>query len=264
MIKKLFLYKAKLGGNDERDNTLNQLLVEMDGFGTDSQVVVIAATNRKELLDSALTRPGRFDRTIEVSLPDLDERKAIFLVHLKPLKLNLEKPIEEYAKRLATLSPGFTGADISNLCNEAGLIAARKNKESIDSIDFELASERVIAGLEKKKMLSEEERKTVAYHESGHAVVSWFLQGGSPLLKVNLALYYLYKIYIKIYLNNLKKLTIVPRSKGSLGFAQYLPNETSLESKEELIDRICCILGGRCSEEIFFNKVGNQYNIKSY
>ena len=207
----------------------------MDGFGTDSQVVVIAATNRKELLDNALTRPGRFDRTIEVSLPDLDERKAIFLVHLKPLKLNPEKKIEEYAKRLATLTPGFTGAEISNLCNEAGLIAARKNKEFIDSVDFELASERVIAGLEKKKMLSEDERKIVAYHESGHAVVSWFLKGGAPLLKV----------------------TILPRSKGSLGFAQYLPNEASLESKEELIDQICCILGGRCSEEIFFNKVDN-------
>lgn len=156
----------------------------MDGFGTESQVVVIAATNRKELLDPALTRPGRFDRTIEVSLPDLDERKSIFLVHLKPLKLGPEKTMEEYAKRLATLTPGFSGADIGNLCNEAGLIAARRNKKSINPIDFELASERVVAGLEKKKMLSDEERRTVAYHESGHAVVSWFLQGGSPLLKV--------------------------------------------------------------------------------
>ena len=219
----------------------------MDGFGTDSQVVVIAATNRKELLDPALTRPGRFDRTIEVTEPDLDERKSIFLVHLKPLKLNIEKKIEEYARRLATLTPGFTGADISNLCNEAGLIAARKNKESIDSFDFESASERVIAGLEKRKMLSEEERRVVAYHESGHAVVSWFLQGGSPLLKVILCYYRI--------INNSIKLTIVPRSKGSLGFAQYLPNETSLESQEELLDRICCILGGRCSEEFFFKKV---------
>lgn len=205
----------------------------MDGFGTDSQVVVIAATNRKELLDSALTRPGRFDRTIEITLPDLDGRFQIFKVHLAPIKLNPEKTMEEYAKRLSTLTPGFSGADISNLCNEAALIAARNKKNYVDSMDFELASERVIAGLEKKKMLSEEERRTVAFHEAGHAVASWFIEGGTPLLKI----------------------TIIPRSKGSLGFAQYLPNESSMETKEELLDRICCILGGRISEEICFKKV---------
>lgn len=156
----------------------------MDGFGTDSQVVVIAATNRKELLDSALTRPGRFDRTIEVSLPDLSERKAIFLVHLRPLKLEPSKTPEEYANRLATLTPGFSGAEIANLCNEASLIAARNSQEFVDAKSFERASERVVAGLEKRKMLNEEERRVVAFHEAGHAVVSWFREGGAPLLKV--------------------------------------------------------------------------------
>lgn len=170
--------------NDERDNTLNQLLVEMDGFGTNSQVVVLAATNRKELLDPALTRPGRFDRQIEVSLPDIEGRFSIFLVHLTPLKLNPEKTNDEYAKRLATLTPGFSGADIANLCNEAAILAARQSKKHVDTIDFELATERIIGGLERKKIISEEERKTIATHESGHAVVSWFLEGGNPLLKV--------------------------------------------------------------------------------
>ena len=173
-----------MGGNDERDSTLNQLLVEMDGFGTDTNVVVLAATNRKELLDNALTRPGRFDRTIEIGLPDLEGRKQIFLVHLKPLKLDISRPVEDYAKRLATLTPGFSGADIANLCNEAAILAARKNLKSVSSVEFESAAERVVAGLEKKKLVSEEERKTVAIHESGHAVVSWFLEGGFPLLKV--------------------------------------------------------------------------------
>ncbi|CAD8109614.1 unnamed protein product [Paramecium primaurelia] len=224
---------AKIGGNDERDNTLNQLLVEMDGFGTDTNVIVLAATNRKELLDPALTRPGRFDRSVDITLPDIEGRKQIFMVHLTPLKLDPSKTMEEYAKRLATLTPGFSGAEIANLCNEAAIMAARANKIYVDSNDFEMASERVMAGLEKKRIISEEERKTVAYHESGHAVVSWFLQGGHPLLK----------------------LTIIPRSKGSLGYAQYLPNESSLESKQELLDRICCILGGRISEEIFFNQI---------
>ncbi|CAD8194275.1 unnamed protein product [Paramecium octaurelia] len=224
---------AKIGGNDERDNTLNQLLVEMDGFGTDTNVIVLAATNRKELLDPALTRPGRFDRSVDITLPDIEGRKQIFMVHLTPLKLDPSKTMEEYAKRLATLTPGFSGAEIANLCNEAAIMAARANKIYVDSNDFEMASERVMAGLEKKRIISEEERKTVAYHESGHAVVSWFLQGGHPLLK----------------------LTIIPRSKGSLGYAQYLPNESSLESKQELLDRICCILGGRISEEIFFDQI---------
>ena len=156
----------------------------MDGFGTDTKIIVLAATNRKELLDNALTRPGRFDRTIEVDLPDIEGRKQIFKVHLKPIKLDASKSIEELANRLATLTPGFSGADIANLCNEAAIMAARKNKNFVETIDFELASERVIAGLEKKRIISEEERKTVAVHESGHAVVSWFLEGGNPLLKV--------------------------------------------------------------------------------
>lgn len=156
----------------------------MDGFGTNSQVVVLAATNRKEMLDAALVRPGRFDRQIEVSLPDIEGRYSIFMVHLTPLKLSVEKTKEEYAKRLATLTPGFSGADIANLCNEAAILAARHSKSEVDSMDFELAAERVIAGLEKKKFLSEEERTTVATHEAGHAVVSWFLEGGNPLLKV--------------------------------------------------------------------------------
>lgn len=191
---------GKFGGNDERDSTLNQLLVEMDGFGTDTNVVVMAgnfcigvihliiqsilATNRKELLDPALTRPGRFDRSIDIDLPDIDGRKQIFLIHLKPLALDPVKTPEEYAKRLATLTPGFSGADIHNLCNEAAIVAARKNKDYVSAEDFEAATERVMAGLEKKKVLSEEERKIVAVHESGHAVVSWFLEGGNPLLKV--------------------------------------------------------------------------------
>mmetsp|Transcript_36672 Transcript_36672/g.32870 ORF Transcript_36672/g.32870 Transcript_36672/m.32870 type:complete len:407 (-) Transcript_36672:142-1362(-) len=225
--------EAKLGGNDEKDNTLNQLLVEMDGFGTDTNVVVLAATNRPELLDPALTRPGRFDRTIDVTLPDISGRKEIFMIHLKPLKLDPDMTMDEYAKRLSTLTPGFSGADIANLCNEAAILAARRSKKYITSSEFEDASDRVLAGLEKKKIVTEEERKTVAVHESGHAIVSWFLEGGMPLLK----------------------LTIVPRSKGSLGFAQYLPSESSLETKEELMDRICSILGGRCAEEVFFGKV---------
>ena len=173
----------------------------MDGFGTNSNVVVLAATNRKELLDNALTRPGRFDRSIEIGLPDLEGRKQVFNVHLQNLKLNSEKTLEDYAKRLATLTPGFSGADIANICNEAAILAARSNKQTVDAFDFENATERVIGGLEKKKIISPQERKTVAYHESGHAIVSWFLEGGYPLLK----------------------LTIIPRSKGSLGFAQYLP-----------------------------------------
>lgn len=225
--------RDSMRGDDEKANTLNQLLVEMDGFGTDTKVVVLAATNRKDILDPALIRPGRFDRSIEVSLPDIEGRKHIFQVHLKPIKLNPEKDIEEYAKRLATLTPGFSGADIANLCNEAAIIAARKEKSYVSTEEFEAASERVIAGLEKKSIMSPKEKETVALHESGHAVVSWFLEGGAPLLK----------------------LTIVPRSKGSLGFAQYLPSENSLETREELIDRICCILGGRCAEEHFNGEV---------
>ncbi len=237
-----------MGGNDERDNTLNQLLVEMDGFSTDTTVIVLAATNKPELLDSALTRPGRFDRSIEVTLPDLAGRKEIFCVHLQKICLipdeTSDDPItkaekrkiieEEFAKRLAALTPGFSGAEISNLCNEAAILAARERAEAVTAKHFELASERVLAGLEKKSLMTPEEKRVVAVHEAGHGTVSWFLKGGLPLLKV----------------------TIIPRSKGSLGFAQYLPSESNLESKEELMDRICYILGGRVAEEVFFGKVG--------
>ncbi|EGR29487.1 hypothetical protein IMG5_154700 [Ichthyophthirius multifiliis] len=221
------------GGNDERSNTLNQLLVEMDGFSSESKVIILAATNMKELLDPALVRPGRFDRQIEITNPDIEGRKEIFLVHLKPLKLDPSKSIEEYARRLASLTPGFSGADIMNLCNEAAILAARQNKKTVEGIDFEMATERVLAGIEKKQKQDEGERKIIAIHESGHAVCSWFLEGGDPLLK----------------------LTIIPRSKGSLGFAQYLPNESSLQSKEELLDKLCCMLGGRVAEEHFFGKI---------
>ncbi|EGR30515.1 hypothetical protein IMG5_130290, partial [Ichthyophthirius multifiliis] len=223
----------KQGGNDERDNTLNQLLVEMDGFDTSSSVIIIGATNRKELLDPALLRPGRFDRSIEITNPDIDGRQQIFMVHLKDIKVQPNKSREEYAKRLATLTPGFSGADIANLCNEAAILAARLNKKWVESIDFEMASERVIGGLEKKKNMPEEDRNVVAVHESGHAVVAWFLEGGTPLIK----------------------LTIIPRSKGSLGFAQYLPNENNLENNQELMDRLCTILGGRIAEEEFFGEI---------
>ena len=225
--------EGNMGGNEERNITLNQILVEMDGFGSDSGVVVFAATNRKEMLDPALIRTGRFDRSIECNLPSIEERAAIFKVHLKPLKLSSEKTMEEFAKRLASLTPGYSGSDIANICNEAAIQAARHNRNVVTTIDFEMAVERVIGGVERKKSVNPEERKTVAVHESGHGVVSWFLQGGMPLLK----------------------LTIIPRSKGALGFAQYLPNESSLETKEELEDTICSILGGRCAEQVFFGKV---------
>ena len=220
-------------GNDEKNATLNQILVELDGFGSDSKVVVFAATNRKELLDSALTRTGRFDRSIEVALPSIDERKEIFHVHLRGLKLSDERSVERFANRLASLTPGFSGSDIANICNEAAILAARNLRTSITTHDFEMAVERVIGGVERKQIVSQEERKTVAVHESGHAVVSWFLEGGMPLLK----------------------LTIIPRSKGALGFAQYLPNESSLQTREEILDQICSILGGRIAEKVFFGKV---------
>jgi AFG3 family protein len=185
------------GGNDERDNTLNQLLVEMDGFTTDTSVIVLAATNRKDMLDSALLRPGRFDRTIEITLPSIKEREQIFNVHLKKIKLNPKLEKEDYARKLSALTPGFSGADIKNICNEAAIIAARKNIDSVSIKEFEEATERVIAGIEKKLPLSDFERRTVAFHEAGHAVAGWFLEHSSPLLKI----------------------TIVPRAKGSLGFA---------------------------------------------
>jgi AFG3 family protein len=225
--------EGNMSGNDEKNSTLNQILVEMDGFGSDSNVIIFAATNRKELLDEALVRTGRFDRSIEVNLPSIEERKEIFKVHLQPIKLSKEKTMDSYAARLASLTPGFSGSDIKNICNEAAIVAARANRDAVTSHDFEMAVERVIGGVEQKKIVSAEERKTVAVHESGHAVVSWFLEGGMPLLK----------------------LTIIPRSKGALGFAQYLPNESSLETREELLDKICSILGGRLAEKVFFGRV---------
>ena len=225
-----------MGGNAERENTLNQLLVELDGFNTDEDVVLFGATNMPDSLDPALLRPGRFDRSIDITLPDIGAREKIFGVHLRDIKINEEeKSLEAYAQRLATLTPGFSGAEIANICNEAAIIAARVKAESVSSADFEQAVERVIGGLEKKSSSAQnpEQKRTVAIHESGHGVVSWFLEGGMPLLK----------------------LTVIPRSKGALGFAQYLPNESGLERKGELVDRLCCILGGRIAEELLVGKV---------
>lgn len=220
-------------GNDEREQTLNQLLVEMDGFGTSENIVVFAATNRFDMLDKALVRPGRFDRNIELTLPDLDARKEIFMVHLRNLKLNEISSMEEFARRLATLTPGFSGSDIATICNEAAIYAVRRKDTSIDSTHFEEAVERLIGGVRTTKSISQEEERTVAYHESGHGVVGWFLKGAMPLLK----------------------LTIIPRTKGALGFAQYLPKEDQTATKEEFMDIICSILAGRCTEQFFFGKV---------
>ena len=217
------------GGNDERENTLNQLLTEMDGFGTNTGVIVMAATNRADVLDKALIRPGRFDRQIYVDLPDLVERKEIFDVHLKPLKLS--KDIDR--NFLARQTPGFSGADIANVCNESALIAARNSKKNIEKQDFLDAMDRIIGGMEKKsKIISPIEKKTIAYHEAGHATVSWMLQYASPLVKV----------------------TIVPRGK-SLGAAWYLPEERQLTTTQQLEDEMCAALGGRAAEEIFFKKI---------
>jgi len=221
------------GGNDERDNTLNQLLVEMDGFGTENNVIVLAATNRADILDSALLRPGRFDRQVEITMPDRKDREEIFKIYLKKVKTDKSRSIDEYAMRLSTLTPGFSGADISNLVNEAAIISARNDKESVDSQSFEAASDRIIAGLETRRMLSEKERRIVAYHESGHAVVGYFLEHSSPLVK----------------------LTIIPRSKGALGFTQFVPDDVYLRSTEHLHDLICGLLGGRLAEEKFFGSI---------
>lgn len=219
------------GGHSEQENTLNQLLVEMDGFQSDTNVVVLAATNRIDMLDPALLRPGRFDRQIYVPAPDIKGRASIFKVHLQKLKTDQNKG--DLARKMAALTPGFSGADIANVCNEAALIAARDLKSVIELIDFDKAIERVIAGLEKKtQVLQPLEKKTVAYHEAGHAVAGWFLEHADPLLKVS----------------------IIPRGKG-LGYAQYLPKEQYLYSREQLIDRMCMGLGGRVSEEIFFNRI---------
>lgn len=218
------------GSNDERENTLNSLLVEMDGFSTDSGVIILAATNRPDVLDSALLRPGRFDRQISIDKPDIVGRDAIFRVHLAPLKL--EDNVD--AKKLAAQTPGFAGAEIANVCNEAALIAARKDKKAIDMKDFQDAIDRVIGGLEKKnKIISPDEKRIVAYHEAGHAVAGWFLEHADPLVKVS----------------------IVPRGIAALGYAQYLPKEQFLYQTEQLIDEMCMALGGRVAEEITFGKV---------
>nr|MBE5725008.1 putative AFG3-like protein 2 [Cucujiformia] len=219
------------GGHSEQENTLNQLLVEMDGFNTTTNVVVLAATNRIDILDKALLRPGRFDRQIFVPAPDIKGRASIFKVHLEPLKTGLDK--NDLSRKMAALTPGFTGADIANVCNEAALIAARDLNESISMKNFEQAIERVVAGMEKKtNVLSPEEKKTVAYHEAGHAVAGWFLEHADPLLKVS----------------------IIPRGKG-LGYAQYLPKDQYLYTKEQLFDRMCMTLGGRVAEELFFSRI---------
>ncbi|PWZ00971.1 putative AFG3-protease of the SEC18/CDC48/PAS1 family of ATPase [Testicularia cyperi] len=225
---------GNFGGNDERESTLNELLVQMDGFGTEEHVVVLAGTNRPDVLDAALMRPGRFDRHIAIDRPDISGRKDIFKVHLKPLKLYEGTDMDLLAEKLSTLTPGFSGADVANVCNEAALIAARGGAEAIEEHHFEQAIERVIAGLEKKsRVLSPEEKKTVAYHEAGHAVCGWFLEHADPLLKVS----------------------IIPRGVGALGYAQYLPKERYLFSTEQLLDRMCMTLGGRVSEEIFFTTI---------
>ncbi|KAH9898094.1 ATP-dependent metallopeptidase Hfl [Cubamyces lactineus] len=220
------------GGNDEREQTLNQLLVEMDGFGTQEHVVVLAGTNRPDVLDPALMRPGRFDRHIAIDRPDVVGRKGIFLVHLKPLRLSPTLPErEKFAEKLAVLTPGFSGADVANVCNEAALHAARVGHDAVTEDDFEAAIERVIVGLERKsRLLSPEEKKTVAYHEAGHAICGWFLEHADPLLKVS----------------------IIPRGVGALGYAKYLPPDRYLLSTPQMLDRICMTLGGRVSEEIFF------------
>ena len=218
------------GGNDERENTLNQLLVEMDGFATDKGVILMAATNRPDVLDSALLRPGRFDRQIGIDRPDLKGREAIFKVHLKAIKTGPEIK----AHVLAEMTPGFAGADIANICNEAALVAARRNKTEIDLDDFNHALDRVIGGLEKKnKIIAPAEKKIIAYHEAGHAICGWYLEHASPLVKV----------------------TIVPRGIGTLGYAQYLPKEEYITRTDALLDRMCMTFGGRAAERIVFDKI---------
>ncbi len=218
------------GSNDERENTLNSLLVEMDGFSTDSGVIILAATNRPDVLDSALLRPGRFDRQISIDKPDLRGREEIFKVHVRNLKLNSDVNI----KNLSAQTPGFAGAEIANVCNESALIAARKNKESIEMVDFQDAIDRVIGGLEKKnKIISPDEKRIVAYHEAGHAVAGWYLEHADPLVKVS----------------------IVPRGIAALGYAQYLPKEQFLYQTDQLLDEMCMALGGRAAEEIIFGKI---------
>jgi cell division protease FtsH len=217
-------------GNDERENTLNQLLVEMDGFSTDKGVIIIAATNRPDILDSALLRPGRFDRQISIDKPDLVGREQIFKVHLKPIKISGDVD----SKKLALMTPGFAGAEIANVCNEAALIAARRGKKFVDMQDFNDAIDRSIGGLEKKnKLISPEEKRVIAYHEAGHALCGWYLEYAMPLVKV----------------------TIVPRGVAALGYAQYLPKEQHITTVEQLNDQICMTLGGRAAESICFNRI---------
>ena len=217
------------GGNDERENTLNQLLTEMDGFGTNTNVIVVAATNRADVLDKALMRAGRFDRQIYVDLPDIRERKEIFKVHLKPIKISKGLDTDFLAKQ----TPGFSGADIANVCNEAALIAARKSKKSVNRQDFLDAVDRIVGGLEKKnKIITESEKKTIAFHEAGHATVSWMLEHAAPLVKV----------------------TIVPRGQ-SLGAAWYLPEERQIVKPEQILDEMCAALGGRAAEKVMFNNI---------
>ncbi len=221
---------AMQGSNDERENTLNQLLTEMDGFGTNIGIIILAATNRPDILDSALLRPGRFDRQISIDKPDLKGRAAIFRVHLKPLKLASD--IDE--TKLATQTAGFAGAEIMNVCNEAALIAARRNKEVVDVSDFQAAIDRVIGGLEKKnKVISNHEKEIVAYHEAGHAIAGWFLEHVDPLVKVS----------------------IVPRGVAALGYAQYLPKDQYLYTTEQMVNMMCMTLGGRVAEDIIFNRI---------
>ena len=218
-----------MGGNDERENTLNALLTEMDGFGTNSGVIILAATNRVDMLDKALLRAGRFDREIHVELPDLNERKAIFGVHLKPIKVDESLDVELLARQ----TPGFSGADIANVCNEAALIAARADKKNVSQQDFLAAVDRIIGGLEKKtKVMTAEEKKAIAFHEAGHATVSWFCQYANPLVKV----------------------TIVPRGRA-LGAAWYLPEERQITTKEAMLDEVCALLGGRAAEDVFLGRI---------
>ncbi|EEA07942.1 AFG3 ATP-dependent protease family protein [Cryptosporidium muris RN66] len=232
--------KRGIGGfannsNDERENTLNQLLVEMDGFTSKSGIIVLAGTNRADILDPALIRPGRFDRIIIIDKPDLQERKEIFQVHLKPLKLNSKLNIDELSNRLSTLSSGFTGSEIANICNEAAIFAARRNTiDGIDIIDFEQAIERIIGGLKKNNnYLSFNEKRIVSFHEAGHTIVGWFLKNTDPILKVS----------------------IIPRTNGALGFAQILPSEVNLYTKDTLLDKLAVLLGGRASEELFIGTI---------
>jgi cell division protease FtsH len=222
--------KSLMQSNDERESTLNQLLVEMDGFSGEKGVIMLAATNRPDVLDQALLRPGRFDRQISIDRPDMKGRAQIFKVHLKGIKTATELDID----KLAAQTPGFVGADIANICNEAALIAARKQKDSVSLEDFNDAIDRVIGGLEKKnKLIQPDEKKIIAYHEAGHALCGWFLEYAHPLVKVS----------------------IVPRGVAALGYAQYLPNEKYLETLDEMKDRMCMTMGGRAAEKIIFDKI---------